>query len=256
MKKILIFLSLIIFIVSIAGVSAADDVNQTAIAIDENSNDNLGMEPIPELQKLIDNAKDGSVVGLNKNYDVDFGYIEINKSITIDGNGHYIDSHGNSIIVAVTNSNVCLNNIQFLNWGLSIGSIESYESKLTISNCIFKNITSLSQEIVFSTGDDLTVDSCKFIDCSSPNPILYSSGSNLKITNTDFINSNIIDFEDLDSVESTAVVVEGDDAMISNCRFINNSGYIVGAVEIRGDNCEIRSSSFSNNTCRCCFNFI
>ena len=240
---------LILFFVSVAGVSAAEDMNQTVVAIDENVDANLGMMPIPELQELIDNAKEGSVVELNKDYDVDFGYVEINKSITIDGKGHYIDSHGKSIIFDVTKSNVCLNNIQFLNWGVSIGSIGSYENNFTISNCIFKNITSISQGIVYSNGSDLTVDSCKFIDCSSHSRILYSSGSNLKITNTDFINSNMaIDDDSLvAAVNIGTLLVKGDDAIVSNCRFINNRGCLVGAIEVIGDDCEIKYCSFLNN---------
>ena len=40
---------------------AIDDTNQIELASDE-ANEVLGMEPIPELQNLIDNSKNGDVI--------------------------------------------------------------------------------------------------------------------------------------------------------------------------------------------------
>ena len=250
-RKLLFMICLIVFIVSIAGVSAADDSNQTELSMDEND-DTLGMMPIPELQELVNNTKDGGVVQLTEDYDVNIGSLEIiNRSITINGNNHYIDSHNESIIFHVENSNVVFKNLKFMNWGSSIGTIESSNSTVTLSNCEFVNIYSYSQEVVYSENSALTIDSCKFKDCSSPKKaIVYSNDKNLKVTDTDFINSNSVvdDKKNNEKISKAgALYIAGDNAVVSNCRFINNSGLMAGAVQVDGKKCNIKSCTFSDN---------
>ena len=75
-----------------------------------------------ELQKLIDDASDKSTINLERNYTYTIGVdnitegIIISKNLTINGNGFAIDAQGKSRILNIKNgTNVVLNNIIFTN---------------------------------------------------------------------------------------------------------------------------------------------
>ena len=279
------FMLMAIFLVSLLAVSAVsaneinttddviaeeiaiDDTNQVELASDE-SDEVLGMEPIPELQNLIDNSKNGDVIKLKNDYSVNIGYIDVNKSITIDGNNHKIDANNQHIFLNVLSDSVTLKNIQFVNWGnyndkRPSGYIKISASDVTISNCKFINDTCDRCPIVDSTESNFTLDSCQFIDCNCLiGGIVYSKGSNLKITNTDFINCNNYygireyeedgsDYNPFDSIsDAGALYIAGDNAVVSNCNFMQNTGYMSGAIIVEGNKGYVKDCSFSNNNVR------
>jgi hypothetical protein len=99
------------------------------------------------LKNLIGRARDGDVVNLTKDYvyspDVDGSItdgIEINKTITINGNGNTIDAKGQTRIFRITKTQVAINQIIFENGKDVDGSAvlidyDGYAAK--INNCIF-----------------------------------------------------------------------------------------------------------------------
>ena len=174
-KKSLLIACLIIFLFSIASVSAneIDDVAFTAedneiIAVDEDSSvenmDEILTESSQEnvieadaeddgtfsaLQKKINDAEEGAVITLDKDYTYDEGFskrgIRINKNLTINGNGHTLDGLSQSRIFLVRyglidNNHVVLNNIKFTNGNTDLygGAIFNY-GNLTVNNCVFTN---------------------------------------------------------------------------------------------------------------------
>ena len=174
-KKSLLIVCLIIFLFSIASVSAneIDDVAFTAedngiIAVDEDSSvenmDEILTESSQEnvieadgeddgtfsaLQKKINDAEEGAVITLDKDYTYDEGFskrgIRINKNLTINGNGHTLDGLSQSRIFLVRyglidNNHVVLNNIKFTNGNTDLygGAIFNY-GNLTVNNCVFTN---------------------------------------------------------------------------------------------------------------------
>ena len=174
-KKSLLIACLIIFLFSIASVSAneIDDVAFTAedneiIAVDEDSSvenmDEILTESSQEnvieeeaeddgtfsaLQKKINDAEEGTVITLDKDYTYDEGFskrgIRINKNLTINGNGHTLDGLSQSRIFLVRyglidNNHVVLNNIKFTNGNTDLygGAIFNY-GNLTVNNCVFTN---------------------------------------------------------------------------------------------------------------------
>ena len=174
-KKSLLIVCLIIFLFSIASVSAneIDDVAITAedngiIAVDEDSSvenmDEILTESSQEnvieadgeddgtfsaLQKKINDAEEGAVITLDKDYTYDEGFskrgIRINKNLTINGNGHTLDGLSQSRIFLVRyglidNNHVVLNNIKFTNGNTDLygGAIFNY-GNLTVNNCVFTN---------------------------------------------------------------------------------------------------------------------
>ena len=122
-SKILLLICLILFIVSLSAVSAAEDVNQTIDDADASvsSADTLGVSlsddeivgsadngTFTDLQKKIDDADDGATIELENDYTYKSSAITINKTITIDGNGYTLDGNNDSIIFGVSDSKITL----------------------------------------------------------------------------------------------------------------------------------------------------
>ena len=142
-KKIL--LCLIILFISIAGVSASDsnqtsdiigvsdsDSNQTSDIISVSNEDVLGNGPgtFAEFKSIIDGKESGATIVLEKNYlfsDVTYGInqtgILINKPLTIDGAGFYVDGNNYARIFNITSSDVTLKNIKIVNGYFSDNSV-------------------------------------------------------------------------------------------------------------------------------------
>ena len=99
-----------------------------------------------DLNNLISSATD-SVINLNKNYIYDpvrdsalSGGIKISKTLTINGNGHYIDADYNSVRIFTTSKSVVLNNITFKNSRLNeAGNAILANAPITINYCTFDN---------------------------------------------------------------------------------------------------------------------
>lgn len=117
--KYLISLCLmLLFLMSIVCVSASEDVNQTIsddtknvvsngdiLSISQSDYEIMGSADngtFTDLQKKIDDAGENSTIELENNYAYDSGFsvngIHINKTLTIEGNGHVIDALGQSRI--------------------------------------------------------------------------------------------------------------------------------------------------------------
>ena len=137
-KKLVFFICLIGIILSAACVSAAEDVGQTNVgdtsnldangdilSISSSENEILGADEgtFTELQNMINSGN--ATINLTKDYQwgTDFGQnyaIKINRSITINGNGHTIDAKNQQDvrifeITKDVNSGIILDNITFKN---------------------------------------------------------------------------------------------------------------------------------------------
>ena len=248
--KILILLCLILFIVSIAGVSATEELNQT---IDDGANDltvsdgtlsvSLNDDEIgakddgtfTALQKKINNAQAGSTITLENDYyreESDPNKITINKALTINGNGHTIDVGGNyyqqSKIFYVTSSGVVLNNINFANAyatghyseaGSYNGGAICSERNLVLNNCKFTNcyIQEGYGAAIYSTAD-VTINSCTFTKNNGNSNSGYAASS----------------------------VISAKNVFAKDCSFYDNDY----AIPIYSDNdLTVENSVFRNNTC-------
>ena len=154
-KKTIILLTLVVFLLSLANVYAGemDDAlaseDASQIGVSSTVEDNLQASEendiaektgnhdwnklsssgeFDELQKLIDNASDNGIINLEHNYTYTVGTdtitegIGISKNLTINGNGFAIDAQGKSRIFNIDGgTNVLLNNILFTN-GFSEGN--------------------------------------------------------------------------------------------------------------------------------------
>ena len=135
-------------------------------------------ESFSSLQALI-NQNYGGVLNLNSDYMFDSsdssedwdlnGPIMISNSITINGNGHYLDADSSNSIFSITGDNVILKNITLLN-GFNYNSMSS----LDVSG---KNV-----EL-----QDCTIEGCfYYLDHENNGGAVYWTGSDGKITNSTF----------------------------------------------------------------------
>ena len=205
----LVFVSSIILFLAL-GACCGEDISGT----DATSQSDAGT--FNELQNLINESSQGSAINLTKDYLSGEGDnfpegIEINKSITINGNNHVIDANSKSRIFFVTSpSNVVINDIIFVNGkGDIYGGAYLSDFGGTINNCVFKDNSAISGGAVLAIG--------------------------CKINNSTFINNSAVD----------GGAVYQNKGSIYDCTFIDNSAEFGGAVYQL--NSSVHDSTFLNN---------
>ena len=170
-KKLIILALLLVLIIGIGVVSAADNNTNEKIAssndqaelsvsndvkVSSSNESTLGANVevsgtrFTDLRNAIDGAVAGDVIVLNNDIENDISHyilIDAGKSITIEGNGHKIDALGKSGIFFIKGSGVVLNNITFANARNSFpggdnmmgGAIGWIGSNGIVNNSIFIN---------------------------------------------------------------------------------------------------------------------
>ncbi len=124
-----------------AGVSATDDLNQTVngdtLSVSLNDDEMVGtgdIDTFTNLQLLISNAEGGDNITLKHNYQYDYDFsangIYIDKELTINGDGHFIDALGQSSIFIVESQKVTLTNITLKNANGVFGSAIYFEDSV------------------------------------------------------------------------------------------------------------------------------
>ena len=169
-KKCMLAFSLIICLLFSISFAMASDVNDTAVAVDDENqvidDADDGKNVVEDVKNLvgdedngtftalqfkIDVASDGSTIELSRDYKYNDEFkiingIFINKDLTIDGKGHSIDGMSKSRIFNINYGDslqfnkVTLKNINFKNGNAKIygGAILNF-ADLTIDNCTFAN---------------------------------------------------------------------------------------------------------------------
>ena len=195
-------------------------------------------ESFETLQTIINNAEEGSTIILDKNYFYNEGFtvhgVEINKNLTIDGNGHIIDGANSARIFHVTAGNVVFKNITLINANLDqngYGAAIWVDGKAIAINCTFNN-NYADYGAAIANGDAIN---CTF----NSNNVKYWGGA---IFNGNAINCTF----NSNSAYNGGAIYQGNAV---GCIFNNNnaSGY-GGAVYTKSDaNANIYNCIFINN---------
>ena len=267
MKKSLLFISLLfILCISLGTISATDmdinDIDQddsivSTISVDERNtvNDDEGIGNLKEGKKTfkdlsddINTSEDYLVLEddykFNEDIDSDFiKGIKIDKSITIDGQGHTIDGSDLSAIF-YADKTIVLKNIYFIN---------SYND--------------VSGSAIYICGNNSIIDNCTFIDCyndDSGGSIYLSNVTNAIVSRCSFINSyayvggsiygdflvncSVSDCTFIQSQGYTGAAIylhSSSNSNVSGCIFINSSGILGAAIyEDQVVNCSVNGCSF------------
>ena len=279
MKKILI--ALLLVILTIGAVSAGDEnitSNNLTARADlpiESSADEILSEndagTFQELSNLIKNTESGNTLKLDKDYSnsKSNGEIIISKSITIDGNGHILDSNSASGVFNVkTPDTVILKNIVFKNGNSKNGGAIAFncnmdiDSSKHVDNCTFINCNAdesgaiyFKRGYMYSDGGhgveygvcNSNISNCNFINCSAMNGgamCFYDYAKNGIIENCNFINCSsknnggAVYFYPYSSNRIDSYMTYyyfNSQGIISNCSFFNCNAKNGGAVYIGKD---------------------
>ncbi|WP_367119888.1 right-handed parallel beta-helix repeat-containing protein, partial [uncultured Methanobrevibacter sp.] len=266
-KKYFIAFCLILFIISIAVVSASDieqtdaDTDVLSVSNEYKLSNGVDSGTFDELQKKINNASEGSTIEFFNNYTYDDTFeakgIMINKSLTIEGNGFTIDGANKARIFFIdATNNITLNNIVFKNAispeGSAILFNKSIEN-LTISNSVFSN-NLLSEDghaggaISFNNhSSDILFENNTFENNYAP---LGYGGSIVFDGNTTNVTFNSSTFR-VNKPREKDITGVGDAVLISidNCEFDNITARTGGAIYVEGsfDTSLIHNTKFTNN---------
>ncbi len=245
-RKIILFLLVLVSICAISHVSAADNsdiqtqitgeiaVDDSADKVSQDADDSELSdedEEFREIQYLIDNAQEGDTISLEgKNYTCDY-LINVNKPVTIDGNGATIkanlSTNYQTSFFNVNSSSVVLKNIKF-NGAIFLfgGAITWQGDDGIITNCEFSD-NMVRGEYAIAGALLILGNNCHITDCTFRNNEAYQHGG--------------------------AILANATGTVISNCEFINNKatneGKYGGAVLLWGDDCLVENSTFTNNYC-------
>ena len=262
-KNFLIIFAVFIFLIALGNVSANDiddnldnltDTSDDIVLSSESSNDILTAdESFNSLQSLIDSKGNDSTIDLNTNYTYSSGDsrdgIRIDKTLTINGNGHSIDGDGVARIFNITGNGVVLNNITIKNAFISntLHYINSTNKNVNISVGNGAGILWTGDNGVISNSqiiNNMIVDDITFYNTadSYTNYLVgngagaFISGENTTIENT-IIANNTIKYN---------IIYQ------NNYRYYPNSDVIRivangAGVYISGNNTNIRKSKFTNN---------
>ncbi|WP_407381262.1 hypothetical protein [Methanobrevibacter sp.] len=238
-------------ILSVGAVSANDDISENEIAISDS--DVIGAS-FSDLQTIINEDTSGEI---NLTEDYAFGSsdesIFINKEITINGNGHIINANGASSVFNITGSNVVLNNLTITNINITTAKTNAIlwngdNGKLINCDISDNCVSQFLGAIVYWNATGGLIDGCTFTNndlSSNQAPISYPVlwfGDDGVISNSVFINNS-------GTVNGGAIYWGGgaDNGLVYNCTFINNTAWYGGAIYWNGANGSVSKSYFESN---------
>lgn len=177
-KKFMMLTIFLALLFAVSAVCAADNSTDDIVAIEqtenardeilsvENDNPLIGEDEgtFDDLTNEINAVGEGGSVNLTMDYKYVDGStegIKINKSITINGNGHKIDGNNQSRIFATFNGNITLKNIVLVNGHANKGGAIFVNKTITCIGVAFENNVAEEGGAIYTMAN-LTLDNCVF----------------------------------------------------------------------------------------------
>ena len=199
------------------------------------------------------NGNEDETVKLNRSYiytDTDTAFtngIEINRKVTIDGDGNTIDGNNLARIFTINSANVLLQNINFINGKNDEGgAIKWIGDRGTLLNCNFENNNATRGGAIKWQGENGGMSDCKFTN----NKVTESGGAIFGDGAKSAIFCDSI-FENNSAANGGAITWQAEDLLITDCNFINNNATNYGgAMLLANNNHYITNSNFTGNTAK------
>ncbi len=296
-KNILVVLIILFALCSISSVSAMDlnttqsqnddfvavsnDNIQYAISNDDNLSATSGS--LGQLQDQINKASEGAVIKLNQDYSGNGeSGISIDKSLTINGQGHTIDCSnlkGNYLFKS-TNGKITLENLIIKNnknakFGFGTIYIKG-TAQYIINNCTFKDNAADAGGAIYNgvKENQLTIKNSKFINnqaLENNGGAIYSRGEliiensyfegnkaaldggavygerSVEAINTKFVSNQLTSRSPQIRLYGGAIGAKGV-VSVENCQFSDNVAVDFGGAIFSYDNVIVKNSSFSKNS--------
>ena len=279
MKKVILICCIMLAILTLGAVNASDtNATSDSLMIDEDYSimeespdesleiskdseilsDGNSSGTFSDLNEIIVNSAKNSEIKLDKDYvysnTTDYNFIngiDINKRLTINGQGHKIDGVNMSRIFAVSVNGVSLKNINFVNSfsNTYAGAIDWWGDRGEIQDCIFENCLSNRNGGAISLGGEASkILNCTFVKCHSNDfaGVLEMGCSDFNISDCNFI--------DCSAEHAGGAMVIHTNGTLSDCRFINcfsaeggSAIYTHGEIIIAINDCEFRDCYSKGN---------
>lgn len=223
--KIFILLLFFGIVISASAVSATEVQGVYTNDTIEDSMISESIASFDDLQVEINNAPEGSVLDLTRDYNGDYGSrIQLHKNLTIDGHGHVLDCLDETGCSAFysNNGNITLKNLHikngcndFINMGGAIYITGS--AQYTIENCIFSNnwADDYGGAIYNGVNKTLTIINCQFYYNEADD---YDGGAICSVGDLNIINSI---FKENEAIGGGAIF--GDKTVnVTGCLFQSN----------------------------------
>lgn len=260
-----------------------ENIKNTKTILKEN---NSSIASFSNLSDILSKASAGDTIILENDYKYDSasdsqyqGGIEV-KSITIDGNNHFIDGNGEARIFYLASDNIVLKNIKFINgFNSQGGAIYAKGTNVNITDCIFENNSASNKggAIYFENGLKNSLIDSEFINNSAyvGGAISFSNTTQGNSIQGRFINNNALrtagaiyidedssnNVFDAEFIENYVIDLSGgaiafSDKSINNTfknRFEGNSAYYGGGIFFSGQaNSNTFQAEFINNFAGSC----
>lgn len=223
------------------------DESKENIKVELDDNDEGSLEETPEntlkdspqssektldsIQQSVNVANANDVIELNGNYIASSNKgLEINKSLTFEGNGAIVDGKSQALIEGSDEANIILRNIVFKNFDYETDvdlyvkyGINIYGKTVSIINCTFINCG------IELWGENVSIKSSSF----KKSNLIFWSEAKAHVSNCDFIKSAVF-------ANSFSWIT------IKNCNFINESTIDAGKVKLI--DCNFKQNNNKNKT--------
>ena len=235
--------------------------NESLLTNDESDNvllEDSSQGGFNDLQTTINGARDGSTIFLDKDYkSAQSSAIKLDKSLTIDGQGHTLDCDNKCGAFESKSGYITLKNLTIKNSHVSYGAIFiSGSARYTIINCTFTDIGSGVAIYNNVERGSLIITGSKF-DSNNIGAI-YSKGE-LFVEDSKFMsntaiakgaihceNAVYVSYSSFSSNKYGAIYAKGQ-IFVENCNFISNTaengGAIRGLNHIFIDNCTFKDNN-------------
>ena len=282
MKIMKIMIAMLVLIMSVGAVCAADDISDEIIS--DGGHDTLeimqydiyttGESSFSNMADEIENA--GTTLDLTKDYtfnnatDNNTGILISKDNFVLNGNGHILDGNNQSRIFNITANNVTLNDLVLINANSDKGAAIRVNGTLTLNNITFINnhARDFGGAIALYGNVTLICNNSKFIDNSAERGAIFIQNGELNLYNA-YLTSKVFDkasqiyghfdssinienttFENIFSNYMSAVYLTSSKARIINSKFNNLKANIsAGAMSLKdGGELYIENCKFINTT--------
>ncbi|SDA64423.1 C1 family peptidase [Methanobrevibacter millerae] len=281
MKVLKIIIVMLILIISVGAVCAADDISEEIISNDAQEDIYMVDEAsFTDLADEIENA--GMTLDLTRDYafnnatDNNTGIVIAKDNFVLNGNGRTIDAKNQSRIFNITANNVTLSNLVLTGGNAEKGGAIYAAGSLILNNVTFSDNYASKQggavglygDVTLNCNDSLFIDN--YADAGSS---IFVEKGKLNIYNSD-LSSNVFNrYSQIVAFKNSIIYVENvtfsnssssyaaalffknvKSATIRNSKFINlNANLTAGAVGLRNggelyiENCEFTNTTSTNN---------
>ena len=267
MKALKILIVMLILIMSVGAVCAAESITDDAMGDDskeiletvqedittddsadilETAQNDIYTASDDSFTNLTDEIKSKDVVDLTHNYkfnnetDASSGIVIGKDNFVLNGNGHTIDGNNQSRLLDISGKNITLNDLILINGNFAnCGGIRAVESTLTLNNVTFINNHADNQG--GAIGLDTTTLVCnftRFIDSyAKDGPTILLMESEAKLYNSYITSKNYVK-------GSQIFLTTGTEAYIENTTFANIVSSYAPALNIKSAKASIINSRF------------